>query len=96
MARYRISRKALRDLDSTWLFIAKESETGADAVMERLFEVFRALVRQPRMGRARPEIGPGMRSFVAAELIVFYQIASPGIRVVRVWDGRQDPRKFAI
>ncbi len=96
MARYRISRKALRDLDSIWLFIARENEPAANGVMDRLYEVFQTLVRQPRIGKSRPEIGPGVRSFVAEGLIIFYQIANSGIRIVRVWDARQDPRKFAL
>jgi plasmid stabilization system protein ParE len=32
-----------------------------------------------------------MRSFSTGEQVVFYQIADPGVRIVRVWDGRQDP-----
>lgn len=91
MARYRVSRRALRDLDEIWYFIAKDSETAATRQMERLYSVFRALATQPRMGRARPEVAPRMRSFSAGEQVVFYQIADPGVRIVRVWDGRQYP-----
>jgi len=35
-----------------------------------------------------------MRAFPIEELIVFYEVADPGIRIVRVWDGRRDPAKF--
>jgi toxin ParE1/3/4 len=94
MARYRVSRRAVRDLDGIWYFIAKDNETAATRQIERLYSVFRALAAHPRMGRARPEIAPRMRSFSAGEQVVFYQIADPGIRIVRVWDGRRDPARI--
>jgi toxin ParE1/3/4 len=72
MARFRVSRRAVQDLDAIWYFIAKDSESAAGQQMDRLHSVFRALAAQPRMGRARPEIGPQMRSFVSAEQVVFY------------------------
>jgi toxin ParE1/3/4 len=96
MARYRISRKAIRDLDALWQFIAKDNERAANALMDRISAAFQALVGQPRMGRPRPEIEPGMRSFVVDGLTVFYRIANGGIRIVRVWDGRQNPKKFQV
>jgi toxin ParE1/3/4 len=62
--------------------------------MDRLYSVFRALASQPRMGRARPEIGSGMRSFASAEQVIFYQIGDPGVTIVRVWDGRRYPARI--
>lgn len=90
MARYRVSRKAVRDLDEIWFFIAKDSEAAACRWLDRVYSAFEILATQPLMGRARPEIAPGMRSFSVAEQVVFYQVADPGVRIVRVWDGRQD------
>jgi toxin ParE1/3/4 len=90
MARFRVSRKAIQDLDDIWYFIATDSESAASEQMDRLYSAFRALASQPRMGRERPEIGPGMRSFVTAEQVIFYQIRDSGVLIVRVWDGRRN------
>jgi len=95
MARYRVSRRAVRDLDEIWCYIAKDNESAARRLMERFNSAFRTLATQPRMGRARPEIGPGIRSFSVGEQIVFYQLADYGVRIVRVWDGRQDTARIA-
>ena len=90
MAHYRVSRKAVRDLDEIWYFIAKDNESAVSKLMDRFYTVFKALAAQPRMGRNRLEIATGLRSFSVGEYIVFYQLASPGVRIVRVWDGRRD------
>jgi toxin ParE1/3/4 len=94
MARYRVSRKALNDLDSIWLFIAQDNETAADRLMDRMSSAFEALASQPQIGRARPEIGPKMRSIAVGEIVLFYEIVPPGVRIVRVWDGRRDLAKL--
>jgi len=93
MARFRVSRRAVRDRDEIWYFIAKDNETAATRQIERLYPVFTTLA-QPRLGRARPEIAPRMRSFSAGEQVVFYQIDDHGVRIARVWDGRQDPARI--
>jgi toxin ParE1/3/4 len=90
MARYRISRKAVQDLDDLWYFIAKDNETAASGQLERLHAAFKTLASQPHMGRVRPEIAPRMRSFAVGEHVVFYEAAGPGVRIIRVWDGRRD------
>ena len=40
MARFRVSRRAVRDLDEIWYFIAKDNETAATRQLERLYSVF--------------------------------------------------------
>lgn len=94
MARYRVSRKAIRDLDGIWYSLAKDSEAAAARQLDRFYDVFSKLAGQPRMGRARSDIAPEMRSFVVDDYLIFYEVASPGVRIVRVWDGRQDPQRL--
>jgi toxin ParE1/3/4 len=91
-----VSRRAVRDLDDIWYFIAKDNETAANRQIERLHSVFRTLATQPLMGRARPEIAPRMRSFSTGEQVIFYQISDHDVRIVRVWDGRQDPARIGL
>jgi plasmid stabilization system protein ParE len=58
-----VSRKAVRDLDDIWYFIAKDNESAARRLIERLHAVFKTLATQPPMGRAGPEItgGPAIK-----------------------------------
>jgi plasmid stabilization system protein ParE len=50
MARYRVSRKAVRDPDEIWYFIAKDNETAASRQIERLYSLLKTLATQPLMG----------------------------------------------
>jgi plasmid stabilization system protein ParE len=56
MPRYRVSRKAIQDLDAIWCFIARENETAAEDLINRIHSLFQTLARQPRIGCARPEL----------------------------------------
>lgn len=94
MARYRVSRKAIRDLDEIWYSIARENEASAARQLDRFYEAFARIARFPRMRRSRPEISPQLRSFVVDHFLIFYELAPPGVRIVRVWDGRQDPERL--
>jgi toxin ParE1/3/4 len=94
MARYRVSREAIRDLDHIWYSLAKDSEAAAARLLDRFYEVFVTLARQPRMGRERSDIAPQIRSFVVDDYLIFYEVDSSGVRIARVWDGRQDPERL--
>ena len=94
MPRYRVSRQAIRDLDAIWYFIAKENETAAERQLNRIHSLFRTLASQPRIGRARPEVALHMRSIAIDNYVVFYESARHGVRIVRIWDGRQNPAQL--
>ncbi len=47
MARYQVSRKAIRDLDNIWYSLAKDSEAAAARQLERFYDAFANLARQP-------------------------------------------------
>lgn len=66
---------------------AIEYVTGLDAR-------FAALVDQPRMGKARPEIRDGLMSLIYEHHIVFYRIMDDHIRIVRVLHGSRDLPRF--
>lgn len=42
------------------------------------------------MGRARPELGPAIRSFPIGKYVVFYEPIQDGIDVFRVLSGARD------
>jgi toxin ParE1/3/4 len=44
----------------------------------------------PKSGRSRPDIGPGIRSFVVGKYVIFCRVASDGIDVGRVMHGARN------
>jgi plasmid stabilization system protein ParE len=55
--------RALVDLADIWAFIAEDSEKHADRFAALIDSQFRALARQPLIGRSRPELATDLRSF---------------------------------
>jgi toxin ParE1/3/4 len=78
------------DLDSIWAFIAADSVTAANKLIERIGGVFEMLVESPLAGRERTELRSDLRSFPVGNYIIFYRPLPDGVEVVRVMNGRQD------
>jgi toxin ParE1/3/4 len=90
MNQYRVSVEARSDLDEIWLFIAHENPDAADKYIRAIVSRFPTLASMPLMGRARPELLAGLRSFVVGHHVVFYRRFDDGIEIVRVLDGVRD------
>ena len=84
------SSQAEEDISDIWLFIAENDEAAAYRLTGRLSEVFRMLAAIPGAGRARDEIGEGLRSYPVGNYVVFYRPWGDGIVVVRVLHGARD------
>jgi toxin ParE1/3/4 len=78
------------DLDSIWSYIADENMEAADRVLDRIGDVISMLSEHPHAGRARPELAPGVRSFVALNYVVFYFPMDDGVEIIRILSGYQD------
>lgn len=90
MARYRLTRKARRDLYDIWLYIAADSERQADRFIDRLTENFGLLGRNPLIGRERQDLRSGYRSFPVGSYLIFYRVRNPGVEISRVLHGGRD------
>src|ERR1700735_4192124 len=58
-----------------------------------LRECFRTLARNPGSGRACDSVSPGLRRFEHEKHVVFYRVATGGIRISRVLRQRMLPGK---
>ena len=68
---YRLSSRAEQDLGEAWLYVAEEaSPTTVDRFIDDLVDRIGLLAEQPRMGRLRPEFGPGVRSIGVENYVV--------------------------
>ena len=87
---YRLTRRARRDLLNIWARIAPDNERAADRLIDLLTDHFKLLSDFREAGRKRDNLRPGYRSFPVGEYLIFYRIASPGVRIMHVIHGRMD------
>jgi toxin ParE1/3/4 len=90
MNQYRVSAEARSDLNESWLYIAQDNPDAADKYIRAIVSRFPMLASMPLMGRERPELSPGLRSFVVGHHVIFYRLFDGGVEVVRVLDGVRD------
>jgi len=85
----------MRDLDAIWVYGVRQfGEAQAEEMIERLESQFRLLASHPFIGRARDHVSPGLRTIPIERYLICYRIASPGVRIVRIWGAMQDPRRL--
>ena len=85
MSKVLFSESAKTDLLEAWLFIAEESIIAADGVLDTIEQEASILSTQPLMGRARPDLADGVRSWpTSTSYILFYLAESDSIVVIRV------------
>ena len=90
MSEFRIRPRAKADLIEIWGYIADDSESNADAFIDKLYETIEVLGRQPGLGRHREELALGIRSFPFGRYVIFYHEVSNAIEIVRVLHGARD------
>lgn len=87
----RFTHVAETDLLDLWLVVAEDSPTAADKVVDTIYETAVLIGTQPEMGRSRPDLVQGVRSFpTKTPYIIFYLIDSEGVVVVRVLHHARD------
>jgi toxin ParE1/3/4 len=87
---YRLSALAEQDLEEIWSYVAEDaSPTAADRLIDCIIDRFDLLSERPGMGRARPEFGPSVRSFVVENYIIYYR-EEGDVLIARILHGRRD------
>ena len=91
MPRIRFTNSAETDLLELWLTIAEENLVAADESLDSIHATVSILGGQPEMGRARPELADGLRSFpTRTPYMIFYLPETEGLQVVRVLHHARD------
>src|SRR5665811_307855 len=91
------AQSARTDLLEAWSFIAEENLSAADKVLDTIEQEANILATQPLMGRARPDLAEGIRSWpTSTPYILFYLAEADGITVVRVLHHAQDVQRIAF
>ena len=82
--------QAQADLHEIWLYIAQDASYLADRFIDLIESGCGALAQNPLMGRLRPELAVGLRSFPIGNYLIFYMPSEDGIAIVRVMSGFRD------
>ena len=91
MPRLLFTQSAQSDLLEVWLFIAEDNPEAADRVLSTIEKEAKTLLVQPLMGRARPELTEGVRSWPTSTRYILYYVPTPeGITVLRVLHHARD------
>ena len=91
MPRIRYTHSAETDLLELWLAIAEDNPVAADESLDSIQSTVSLLETQPGMGRARPELADGLRSFpTRTPYIIFYVTGEDGLLIVRVLHHARD------
>ena len=97
MALVTLTKSAQADLLEAWLYIAQENQQAADRVLDDIESEANTLSRQPMMGRARPELGSGVRAWpTSTPYVLFYLADGQGVTVLRVLHHARDVRQVAF
>ncbi len=92
---YRLSPKALADLDEIWRYTAETwSIEQADRYIDALVSTFETIVSMPTLARERSEFTPPVRIHVSEEQLIVYTINGDHIDILRLLGGRQDWRSI--
>ena len=75
--------QAEADLIEIWTYIAQDSQTRADKLLDEIDEKSQTLAQSPFIGKARDELGPKIRSFPIGNYVLFYQPIESGIDIIR-------------
>jgi toxin ParE1/3/4 len=92
--RIRIAPQARADLDSIWLYIARESGNADSATrtIGSLADKFKLFARFPNIGKSlESDLRPNIRSFPIGNYRVFYRAQPTEIRILRVIHSSRDP-----
>jgi toxin ParE1/3/4 len=88
----RVLRRARRDLQEIYDFVARETPVSADRIVDALFDAMASLeTMADRGGRPRdPTLrATGYRFVVEGSYLVFYKVVGRQVRVYRVLHGRR-------
>ena len=79
------------DLQRIWNYLAREASIEiANRQIEKIRQLSRLLSEQPRIGRLRNSLLPGIRSVVTPPYVLFYRLSDDAVQIVRVVHGRRD------
>lgn len=81
---------AQRDIDDILAWLDSRSPAAAERLADAIDDLGRLLGGQPRLGRARDDLRPGLRSVVVGRYVLFYRFTDSQVFVMRLIHGSRD------
>jgi toxin ParE1/3/4 len=98
MAAFRLTARALRDIDRIWLYIARDSVAAADRVENAILDACKTLGQNPSLGHSLVAVTTKPIWFWTLSeypnYIVTYRRSERGVQILRVVHGRQNLRRI--
>lgn len=89
------SKRAVNDLIEIWAYVAIHNPDAADRLLETIDSQFTLLAEHPEIGRERPELGHGVRSFANRGYLIYYRVRHSRVSILRCLHGAgQEPRRL--
>ena len=75
---------AEQDLVEIYTYISGDNPIAAEKLVRSINDKCESLARNPMIGRSRPELREGLRSFPYGAYLILYRIVDDGVEIVRV------------
>ena len=97
MNRYEFSEQAANEILNTVSYISNDNPVAAENWLDRIEAVCFQLGESPYIGRERPELAEGLRSFPVGRFMIFYHVRETGVYIVHIVRSAMDIEKiFAV
>lgn len=84
------SNKAEDDLEEILIYLDERSPAAAQRVARSIHDRCAQLGSFPGMGRARNDLGEGIKSIVVEKYVIFYRSTETAVEIVRILHGARD------
>lgn len=75
-------------------YIAEDNPVAAQEFVERLANRCLSLAEDPRLGRKRDDIRPGVRGLNEGSYLILYRVKATEVEIIRVWHTKRDIRRL--
>jgi toxin ParE1/3/4 len=90
-----ITRRAYKDLNEIWDYIANDSVESANRVVDRIYEALATIETNPRAGHTRDDVGDSaLRFWSVYSYLVVYRLHGRKVSVTRVVHGARNLKKL--
>lgn len=88
------SPRSVADLETIWWTIAQDNLQTANNFVEQLKRTAQSLQDMPRMGRRRPDLAKGVRSFPHGNYLILYEIVYERVRLLHFVHGSRNLKRL--
>ncbi len=94
MKRLVIAPSAAADLNEIFDYVVQDRPAAAAGLITRLEAASRLLAERPGLGRARPELGLGIRTYAVGRYLIVYRGGTDHVLVIRYYHGARRPDRM--